>query len=258
MGPNNLLKSVVAAFRISRGCQKGAAFIIFKLVEYQKFSHMSGGHGGGHGAGHDEGHGKEHGGHEEEHEEGQGEEHGHEEHESHDEGHKAPDSKHEEGQAEPKSEKKEKGQKKKTISEIDIFTLIIIAVLGRVILEPFPSIEPIIPLAVYAGLAHGVDAGILVGLISYPLSNVFMEGGFAGMWTLLQAVGGAVAGGLAGYVNKATKGDLLKFSVIGTVLFEFAVNLPDGALIVWPFSFVHIVSNAFIALLLGELLIKGK
>ena len=209
-------------------------------------------HGGGHEQSHEE--------HTEEHAEEHSEEHDeHKEHEGHTgERHEEHEHKHEE-HAKPKEEKKKTAApKKKFISESDLLALIIIASVGRVITEPFPSVEPIIPIAVYAGLVYGVDAGIIIGLVSSPISNIFMEGGPFGLWTLLQATGGAISGGLAGYANKATKGNLLYYSVIGTFIFEFAVNLGDGLLLVWPFSFTHIVSNAIFAILLGELLIKEK
>lgn len=228
------------------------------------------GHGDAHdGHGHDE-HGheqahEEHEEHEESHDGSQADEieHGHEEaHEGqgHDEGHKGHEGHAEKEHAKPKEEKKEKMEKiiRRKFSVTDIAILIIFAVVGRIILEPLPSVEPIIPIAVFAGLMYGADAGILVGLFSYPLSNIFMDGGPFGLWTFLQAIGGGLAGGIAGNAGKATVNNLVTYSVIGTVLFEFALNIPDQALLVWPFSVVHIVSNIIIALVLGELLIKEK
>src|SRR3989344_2677384 len=144
----------------------------------------------------------------------------------------------------------------KKMNELEIVSLIIIAILGRILLEPFPSVEPIIPIAVFAGLAYGAQAGILVGLISYPLSNIFMEGEPLGLWSFLQAIGGAIAGAIAGYVPKLTKGNLVNYTIIGTIIFELALNIPDQELLIWPFSIIHIVSNIIIALVVGELVIK--
>src|SRR3989344_9455213 len=80
-----------------------------------------------------------------------------------------------EGEGAVKGESAEKEAKpepkKKTINELEVVSLLIIAILGRILLEPLPSVEPIIPIAVFAGLAYGGNAGILIGLLAYPISN---------------------------------------------------------------------------------------
>ncbi|MBI4210240.1 MAG: hypothetical protein HY544_01900 [Candidatus Diapherotrites archaeon] len=215
-------------------------------------------HGGEHGHGdeggdddHDEGH-EEHGGHEDDHDDHDSKD-GHGGHkEGHDDNARA---EHKDEHAAPPK------PRKKLIGELDIITVLLLAVFGRVIIKQFPalvSIEPIIPLAVFAALTYGTDAGILVGLLAYPLSNIFLEGGAFGLFSVLQGIGGGLAGGIAGYAGKANRETLIYYSVIGTVIFEAAVNLPDQLIIVWPFSFIHIVSNIFIAMLIGELSMKGK
>ncbi len=151
--------------------------------------------------------------------------------------------------------------KKKTIGEAEIVILLLAAVIGRVLIKQFPtltSIEPIIPVAVFAGLSYGVNAGVLIGLLAYPLSNIFLEGGPFGLYSLLQGIGGAIAGSLAGYARKADTGTLVLYTVIGTLIFEVILNFGDGLLLVWPFSFTHIISNIFFALLIGELSLKQK
>ena len=219
---------------------------------------MSSGHGHdqkGHTDHADGGH-EEHAEHEEheedEHEEKEEHEDKHEDHSEHKSAHK------EEHKVEVKTPSVKVTVAKKKISELDLITLILVAVIGRILLEPFPSVEPIIPIAVYAGLRYGADAGILVGLISYPLSNIFMEGGPLGLWSFLQAIGGAIAGAIAGYAPKLTKGNLVNYTIIGTIIFELALNIPDQELLIWPFSIIHIVSNIIIALVVGELVIKEK
>ncbi len=223
------------------------------------------GHGAGHASGHGAaGHGSSHGAaheeaqeeHEEEHEKAPEEER--EEHESHEEhGH---GKEHKEEKTEKRAAKKEQPKKKKLIGEIGIFTLILIAVGVRMALKQYEalySIEPIIPIAVYAGLAYGTDAGVLVGLISYPLSNFFLPGGTFGLWSFLQGLGGAIAGLLAGGVRKVTKGGLVTYTVIGTIIFEILVSFPDQS-IYWEFPVRHIITNIIFAIIIGELLIKEK
>lgn len=221
---------------------------------------MSGGHGhdeGGHAEGHKE-HDEEHEEHAgESHEEGGHEEHGADEHAGHGEhGHGG----HEEHAPKPEKKKEPAPNKKKVISETDILMLLAMAIVGRLLTNSLSltSIEPIIPIAVYAGLAYGSEAGILIGIFSYPLSNIFLEGGVFGVWTILQAMGGAISGGLAGSSKKADPNSLLYYSVIGTVIFELILNFPDGAFLIWPFSFTHIVSNFVFALLIATAFPKQK
>lgn len=221
-----------------------------------KEEHSHGEHGGNE-AGHSEEHGDD--GHEEHHEE---------KHEEHSSGHEEKPRGNDEHGKETKATGHEKSGedkvgKKKKISEYDVLILLAVAVFGRVLLKVtpltnIPSVEPIIPIAVFAALNYGTSAGILIGLLGYPLSNAFLPEDSIGLWTFWQAVGGAVAGGVAGFAKKNDANALLWYSVLGTVLFELAVNLPDQELLVWPFSFVHIASNAVFALLLSAFLRKEK
>ncbi|HLC92935.1 MAG TPA: hypothetical protein VJH23_04450 [archaeon] len=216
------------------------------------------------GHGHDSGHGKGHGESHEEHEES--EEHSDEHEESHEEEHEEHahedhgHSEHKEEKKEKIVEKKEKYVKKKSVGEIGILTLILIAVVVRLATNYayIYSVEPIIPIAVYAGLAYGSEAGILVGLVSYPLSNLFLIGGAFGLWSFLQGIGGAIAGWLAGTAKKVTKSGLVTYTIIGTLIFEVIMNFPNQELLVWPFSITHIVSNIVFAIIIGELLVKEK
>ncbi len=198
-------------------------------------------------SGHDD-----HGSHDE-HGGGGHDEHGHDDHGKHEE------HAHEEKHDGPKPS----AGKKKGITESEVFILLALAVLGRVLLKVtplvnIPSVEPIIPIAVFAGLAYGTEAGILVGLLAYPLSNLLLPEAVFGLWIFWQAVGGAVAGGLAGLAKKATFNNLVWYTVLGTLLFELAVNLPDQQLLVFPFSFVHIISNFAFAALIGIFVLKEK
>src|SRR3989338_3467471 len=99
-----------------------------------------------------------------------------------------------------------------------------IAALGRIAMEPLPSVEPIIPIAVYVALKKGSEAGMIVGGFAYIVSNIFMNGGL-GFWTWMQALGGA-----------------------GAALFAAGY----GELLVWPFSYVHIASNLIFAAVIGS------
>lgn len=132
-----------------------------------------------------------------------------------------------------------------------IIMALVLAVVGRILLQPIPSVEPVIPFAVLAGLVMGAEAGLIVGIAGYALSNIFMLGGL-GIWTVFQGIGGALSGGIAGYSGKKkiiTAEAVVGYSLLGTVLFELIMNIGWGALLVYPFSYVHIGSNLVIAYL---------
>ena len=82
-----------------------------------------------------------------------------------------------------------------------ILTLITTAVLGRILLQPLPSVEPITFIALIAGSLFGIRKGALVGASSWYLSNFFMFGG-QGHWTLIHIGSGIVAGTLGGLMLK--------------------------------------------------------
>ncbi|MCR4368908.1 MAG: hypothetical protein NUV67_03310 [archaeon] len=145
---------------------------------------------------------------------------------------------------------------KRGINEIEAIMLLVIAVLLRVLLERLPSVEPIIPIAVYAGLTYGASAGTIIGLLGYPISNFFMQGG-VGLWSFWQAIGGGIAGNLSGG-KEPTMGNMLTYTFIGTIIFELAMNITSGAFLYWPYSYVHIATNLLFAAIIGAFLPKEK
>jgi hypothetical protein len=152
--------------------------------------------------------------------------------------------------------------------------LLTAAVAGRVAMQWIPSVEPIIPFAVLAGLLFGAKEGFTLGGAAYIISNFFVWG-LQGPWTIFQAIGAASAGLLAGVWGKMRKPnwkDIVFLSVIGTVLFECVMNvsgslmgigffgafgfftIPMYFLTSLPFSIVHIGSNMIFARALAPLL----
>lgn len=149
------------------------------------------------------------------------------------------------------------------------------AVAGRVALQYVPSVEPIIPFAVLAGMLFGMKEGFTLGGSAYIISNFFVWG-LQGPWTLFQALGAALAGAMGGAAGKFAprSGKALIFaSIAGTVLFEILMNISGplmgiglfiGALSIplyfltsLPFSLIHIISNTGFAILLKPLLKLG-
>jgi hypothetical protein len=168
--------------------------------------------------------------------------------------------------------------KKKHNSEIKnaaiFFSLLAAAVAGRVAMQWIPSVEPIIPFAVIAGLLFGMREGAMLGSMAYVISNFFVWG-IQGPWTIFQALGAGIAGGIAGFYGKAKQPrarDIIILSVLGTVIFEVIMNISGafmgigllGAFSIFmlpiyfatslPFSAAHILTNIGFARLMSPLL----
>ncbi|MFH0714322.1 MAG: hypothetical protein V1847_01105 [Candidatus Diapherotrites archaeon] len=168
----------------------------------------------------------------------------------------------------------QEGKHKKEARDLTIFLALLgTAIAGRVALQWVPSVEPIIPFAVLAGLLFGMKEGFMLGGSAYIISN-FLVWGLQGPWTVFQAIGAAVPGAVAGVYGKVRQASVLELiglSVLGTVFFEIMVNI-GGALTIpgafgvgiavlplyfltsLPFSFIHTISNIGFAGMLHPLL----
>ena len=152
-----------------------------------------------------------------------------------------------------------------------IITLITTAVLGRILLQPLPSVEPITFIALLAGSLFGWKKGAAVGASSWYLSNFFMFGG-QGPWTLIHIGSGIVTGALGGLMLK--KPTIIKSIIaitLATIIFEITINLMSGLLFYGliisfitaiPFAITHLISNLVFSLILPKsrttILINGK
>lgn len=143
-----------------------------------------------------------------------------------------------------------------------IISFISAGVLGRVLMQPLPSVEPITFFAILAGWLFGRKKGFLTGASAAYLSNFFMFGG-QGPWTLFQMVGFGTAGFLGGFLrNKAKIPECLMITAIATLLFEIVMNfssltfLPSsifaGFFLAIPFTLVHLASNTVFSTLLPK------
>ena len=203
-------------------------------------------------------HGSE-GSHEEAHEES----HGHKGHDEEKNENAEVPADSSEGKEEKEGNHEGKSAGKKSFDLSDFLMILAIAILGRVLLKTInqfniPSVEPIIPIAVYAGMAYGPVVGAIVGLLAYPVSSLLIPEVAFGMDALWMAAGGAIAGAMGGFSKKMATNDLVFFTFIGTLLYEFAVNIQYQQLLFYPFSFTHIISNVLFAYIVGALAFKGK
>jgi len=150
--------------------------------------------------------------------------------------------------------------------------LVTAAVAGRVALQHVPSVEPIIPFAILAGLLFGIKEGAVAGSAAYIISNFFVWG-LQGPWTIFMALGGGIAGlfgGIAGKYVKPNLKTLVLMTLIGTVIYELIMNI-SGSLIgigilgglmaipiyfitSVPFTLTHIFTNLGFAAVMKPLL----
>ena len=139
------------------------------------------------------------------------------------------------------------------LQEILLITAFITAgVLGRIILQVFPSVEPITFFAILAGSLFGWKRGAFTGASSWYLSNFFVFGG-QGPWTIVHVASGAMAGLLGGLLlKKPTYAKTIIVMLITTIIFELAINTMSGILFYGliisfitaiPFTIIHITSN---------------
>ncbi len=157
-----------------------------------------------------------------------------------------------------------------------VITFITAGVLGRVLLQGLPSIEPITFFAILAGSLLGWKKGAVTGATSWYLSNFFVFGG-QGPWTIVHVANGAIAGFLGGMFLQNLEPKPIHYlkiiivMTITTVIFEITINLMSGLLFYGilvsfitaiPFTITHIVSNIAFSFLVPktrkEIYEKGK
>jgi hypothetical protein len=152
------------------------------------------------------------------------------------------------------------GEESSTATEFSLekaLTLSAGAVAGRVALQNYPSIEPILAFATVSGFYLGSREGFLTGSTAYVASN-FLVWGAQGPWTVFQALGAGAAGFLGGKFSGIGSGrfSLIASLVAGTIVFELAVNAGSLLYMPWtlgsmvpymlaavPFGLVHMAST---------------
>ncbi|MDO8647511.1 MAG: hypothetical protein Q7R70_03785 [Candidatus Diapherotrites archaeon] len=151
-----------------------------------------------------------------------------------------------------------------------------LAVVLDVIFKQFPflaSIQPILPIAVLAGILYGGLRGSAVGVISAFFSTLFIGSlNFSGNLFFLQAAAGIIAGSLGGLAGKSRNPSVSEFvslCVVAAIAFEALNNFLNGTsfsrLSGYYYlegtalaSALHIIAAIVIALLLSKTLEKNE
>ena len=139
-------------------------------------------------------------------------------------------------------------------------TFMVGGILGRTLLQGFPSVEPITFFAVLAGSLFGWKKGAATGASAWYLSNFFMFGG-QGPWSIIHVLNGVVAGFLGGFLQKrAGYVKAVTAMVLATVFFELTMNISSGFFFGFgilgsffsaiPFMIAHLASNIGLSFLL--------
>ena len=142
-----------------------------------------------------------------------------------------------------------------------IITFITAGVLGRILLQPLPSVEPITFFAILAGSLFGWKKGVVTGATTWYLSDFFMLGGL-GPWTIVYFANGAIAGFLGGvFLQKPGYTKTIIVMIVATIIFQISINIMSGLLFYGllasfltaiPFTITHIVSNIFFSSLIPK------
>lgn len=141
-------------------------------------------------------------------------------------------------------------------------------------LPAFTAVQPILPVAVLAGILYGARKGIAVGVFSSIFSSTlfFSASYFSGALLFVQFISAAIAGALGGAVSQSRRPSTSEFvglTVIAVIVFEAVNNFLQGTSFsrltgyyylegTMLASALHIVSGVLLAVLMSSLLEKKK
>ena len=120
-----------------------------------------------------------------------------------------------------------------------------IAIISRVIFQPLPSVDPLLPILFLVGSSLKWRKALFFGSSTYWTSNFFVVGG-QGWWSIPMALGG----GLVCFCGVIFKNYKLVGIIVATLIYEIIVSgswcLLFGFSSLWAnvaFAIIHLVSN---------------
>ncbi|RXF11130.1 ECF transporter S component [Enterococcus faecalis] len=139
----------------------------------------------------------------------------------------------------------------KTIALIGMF--VALAVIGRTLMAPIPSVQPVTAIVVISGILLGKRAGLSTGILVALLTGITTG---LGWWTIAQAVGWGVGGLIGGMIRVDQKRLMIMAGVVATVAFSIVMNgsgafmmgLPLSGYLAYataslPFDLIHLAST---------------
>ena len=129
-----------------------------------------------------------------------------------------------------------------------IFTIIVVlAVSGRLLLDPIPNVQPVTFLAIMIGIYFGISYSIAFATIVTLSSNVMLE---HGIWSNYQIIGWASIGILAALLRnqfiqneKLNITNLAIFAAFSGFLFDWIVSLSILHNVETSFFFVYLLNG---------------
>lgn len=166
-------------------------------------------------------------------------------------------------------------EEKKEKDKSEFVVLLFLAIVLDFVFRQFPplnAIQPILPVALLAGVLYGTKRGIATGVLAYAVSNflLFTANVFSSTLFFVQLTSAVIAGALGGVVSEKGKPSVAEFvglAVVSAIVFEGLNNLllgASGSRISGYYylegtalaSALHLISAVLLALLLSSLLDK--
>ena len=87
-----------------------------------------------------------------------------------------------------------------------------LAVAGRIVFLPLPSVKPVTAIVIFTGMYFGAEAGFMTGALSAVVSNMFFG---QGPWTPFQMLSWGIIGFIAGIIAPLLKKGRLPLCIYG-------------------------------------------
>ena len=131
--------------------------------------------------------------------------------------------------------------------------LVVLAISGRLLLNPIPNVQPVTFLAIMVGIYFGISYSIAFATVVTLSSNVMLE---HGIWSNYQIIGWASVGILAALLRnqflqneKLNITNLAVFAVFSGFLFDWIVSLSILHNVDTSFFLVYLLNGIFFDLL---------
>lgn len=119
----------------------------------------------------------------------------------------------------------------KTIALVGMF--VALAVIGRTLLVPLPSVQPVTAIVLISGILLGKRAGLSTGVLVALLTGITTG---LGWWTIAQAVGWGSAGLIGGIVQRENLRVAIGAGMISTVVYSIVMNVSGAFMMSLPLS----------------------
>ncbi|QGH34828.1 ECF transporter S component [Gracilibacillus salitolerans] len=141
-----------------------------------------------------------------------------------------------------------------------------VCVIGRIVFQFIPNIQPVTAIIIITGALVGVLPAICIAIVTTYITNLFLG---MGIWTIWQMIAWAVIGVIAGiigrYNRKKRKFLLTIFAFVSAFIYGLIVNLGTftfaGNFVAYylagiTFDIAHAIGNVIFMILLYPILVR--